>query len=232
RPPGGPHAGGLPRRGERRRGRAPLPARRRAPAVRRPRRPGPPDPRPVPMTSGSTSPRADESRWGYRSITLQRHRESGDPAVGHAARPLHVAAAHGRLPMVVATPCAGETAVSPPPVPHGRGHPVARRVRTRHDGAMDDSGGGAYSRNETASERLDRNWNEILQETRVTQTGIQILTGFLLTVPFQQRFTELTEQQRMFYLGLVLLAAVTTGLVVAPVSLHRWLFRRRAKDQL
>lgn len=134
--------------------------------------------------------------------------------------------------MVVATPCAGETAVSPPPVPHGRGHPVARRVRTRHDGAMDDSGGGAYSRNETASERLDRNWNEILQETRVTQTGIQILTGFLLTVPFQQRFTELTEQQRMFYLGLVLLAAVTTGLVVAPVSLHRWLFRRRAKDQL
>lgn len=96
----------------------------------------------------------------------------------------------------------------------------------------DRRSGDAYSRNESASERLDRNWNEILQETRVTQTGIQILTGFLLTVPFQQRFTELTEQQRLFYLALVLLAAVTTGLVVAPVSLHRWLFRRRAKDQL
>lgn len=87
-------------------------------------------------------------------------------------------------------------------------------------------------RRETPTEKLDRNWNEILQELRVTQTGIQILTGFLLTVPFQQRFTELTSTQRTFYLVLVVLAAVTTGLMVAPVSLHRWLFRRRAKSAL
>ncbi len=92
--------------------------------------------------------------------------------------------------------------------------------------------GDAYGREESTSERLDRNWNEILQELRVTQTGIQILTGFLLTVPFQQRFTELTNQQRLFYLGLVVLAAVTTGLVVAPVSQHRLLFRQRAKERL
>lgn len=84
-------------------------------------------------------------------------------------------------------------------------------------------------RHETPTEKLDRNWNEILQELRVTQTGIQILTGFLLTVPFQQRFTELSHLQRGFYLGLVLLAAVTTGLMVAPVSLHRWLFRKHAR---
>lgn len=87
-------------------------------------------------------------------------------------------------------------------------------------------------RHETPTERLDRNWVEILQELRVTQTGIQILTGFLLTVPFQQRFTDLSDEQRAFYLGLVLLAAVTTGLMVAPVSLHRMLFRRRAKSAL
>ena len=87
-------------------------------------------------------------------------------------------------------------------------------------------------RHETPMERLDRNWNEILQELRVTQTGIQILTGFLLTVPFQQRFTQLSDQQRTFYLALVLLATVTTGLLVAPVALHRWLFRRRAKSAL
>ena len=87
-------------------------------------------------------------------------------------------------------------------------------------------------RHETPTERLDRNWNEILQELRVTQTGIQILTGFLLTVPFQQRFTELTPTQHVCYLVLVLLAAVTTGLLVAPVSLHRMLFRRRAKSTL
>ena len=91
---------------------------------------------------------------------------------------------------------------------------------------------GEDGRRETPMEKLDRNWNEILQELRVTQTGIQILTGFLLTVPFQQRFTELTSQQRWFYLGLVLLAAVTTGLMVAPVSMHRWLFRRHAKPAL
>jgi len=87
-------------------------------------------------------------------------------------------------------------------------------------------------RRETPAERLDRNWNEILQELRVTQTGIQILTGFLLTVPFQQRFAELTADQRRIYLTLLVLASVTTGLLVAPVSLHRWLFRRGAKSTL
>ncbi|NCT92279.1 sodium:proton antiporter [Cellulomonas sp. APG4] len=87
-------------------------------------------------------------------------------------------------------------------------------------------------RHETPVERLDRNWNEILQELRVTQTGIQILTGFLLTVPFQSRFADLTHDQRMLYLVLVVLAAITTGLMVAPVSLHRWLFRKHAKSTL
>jgi len=91
---------------------------------------------------------------------------------------------------------------------------------------------GDDGRRETPMERLDRNWNEILQELRVTQTGIQILTGFLLTVPFQQKFADLTSTQRVMYLVLVVLAAITTGLMVAPVSMHRWLFRRRAKSAL
>lgn len=91
---------------------------------------------------------------------------------------------------------------------------------------------GDDGRRETPTEKLDRNWSEILQELRVTQTGIQILTGFLLTVPFQQRFTDLSATQRTFYLVLVVMAAITTGLMVAPVSLHRWLFRRRAKSAL
>lgn len=87
-------------------------------------------------------------------------------------------------------------------------------------------------RHETPTERMDRNWNELLQELRVTQTGVQILTGFLLTVPFQQRFTELDAYQRNLYLELVVLAVVTTGLILAPVSLHRILFRKRLKRQL
>ena len=49
----------------------------------------------------------------------------------------------------------------------------------------------ADGRDETLDERMDRNWNEMLQELRVTQTGTQILTGFLLAIAFQNRFTEL-----------------------------------------
>ena len=31
-----------------------------------------------------------------------------------------------------------------------------------------------------ARNAVDRNWDELLQELRVTQTGLQILTGFLV----------------------------------------------------
>ena len=105
-----------------------------------------------------------------------------------------------------------------------------------HDSGGRDSGGhdagGRYERDESAAERLDRNWNELLQELRVTQTGVQILTGFLLTLPFQQRFTDLDEYQRLVFLVLVLLAVLTTALIVAPVSLHRIMFRKHLKDEL
>ena len=84
-------------------------------------------------------------------------------------------------------------------------------------------------RNETTTERMDRNWSELLQELRVTQTGTQILTGFLLTIPFQQRFTELDSFQRGVYLVLVVLSMLATALLVAPVALHRRLFRRHLK---
>ena len=87
-------------------------------------------------------------------------------------------------------------------------------------------------RDETHNERADRNWNELLQELRVTQTGTQILTGFLLTIPFQQRFADLDAYQTDLYLVLVLLAVLATALFVAPVSLHRILFRRRLKPEL
>jgi hypothetical protein len=85
---------------------------------------------------------------------------------------------------------------------------------------------------ETASARLDRNWSEILQELRVTQTGTQILTGFLLTLAFQPRFADLDAFQVDVYLVLVVLAALTTALALAPVSLHRSLFREGAKEQI
>jgi hypothetical protein len=84
-------------------------------------------------------------------------------------------------------------------------------------------------RDETEAERLDRNWNEILQELRVIQTGTQIIVGFLLTLAFQQRFTDLDGFQVDIYLALVIVAAAATIQGLAPVSLHRTLFRRKAK---
>lgn len=85
---------------------------------------------------------------------------------------------------------------------------------------------------ESEAERLDRNWNEILQELRVTQTGTQILTGFLLTLAFQPRTADLDPIQLGIYLSLVVVAALATGLGLVPVSMHRALFRRRARPQL
>ena len=93
-------------------------------------------------------------------------------------------------------------------------------------------GAPAAGSRETPDERSDRNWNELLQELRVTQTGVQILTGFLLTLPFQNRFSDLDDYQKGMYLVLVLLAVLTTGLIVAPVSLHRIMFGKHLKREL
>ena len=102
---------------------------------------------------------------------------------------------------------------------------MAEREST--DGAAEaDPGDG---RDESVNERMDRNWNEILQELRVTQTGTQILTGFLLAIAFQSRFDELTTFQQRVYLVLVLTAVLTTAMGLAPVNLHRGLFRKHAK---
>jgi hypothetical protein len=76
---------------------------------------------------------------------------------------------------------------------------------------------------------LARNWNELLQEIRVTQTGVQILTGFLLTVPFSARFDDLTATQRWVYAVVLSGAVLTTGLVVAPVAFHRAMFRHHRR---
>lgn len=95
----------------------------------------------------------------------------------------------------------------------------------RHDIADD-------TRDETPDERADRNWTDLLQEFRVLQTGVQLLSGFLLTLPFHNSFGDLDGFQRNTYLALVLLAATTTACVLAPISVHRRIFRQRRKERL
>ncbi|MHA7278087.1 DUF6328 family protein [Arthrobacter sp. Hz1] len=88
------------------------------------------------------------------------------------------------------------------------------------------------ARHETLEEQSDRNWNELLQELRVMQTGTQILVAFLFTVPFQPTFADLDDVQRVTYLVLVIVAAVMIVLLLAPIGLHRSLFRRRLKRRI
>lgn len=95
-----------------------------------------------------------------------------------------------------------------------------------------DADSAQEGRDETPLERYDRNWGDILQELRVIQTGTQILTGFLLTVAFSQRFTDLEPYQVDIYLGLVIVAAIATLLGLAPVALHRALWGRHAKREI
>ncbi len=87
-------------------------------------------------------------------------------------------------------------------------------------------------RDETEDERADRNFNELLQELRVAQTGVQILFAFLVTLPFTQRFGSVTSGQRVLYLIALVAAGFSMACLVAPVSQHRILFRRGLKPQL
>jgi hypothetical protein len=87
-------------------------------------------------------------------------------------------------------------------------------------------------RNETEDERLDRKWGDLLQELRVMQTGAQLTAGFLLTLPFTTRFPSLDDFQRNLYLVLVVLAAVTTAVVVSPVAVHRRISGQHVKERL
>ena len=73
------------------------------------------------------------------------------------------------------------------------------------------------ARSETETERLDRNWLSLLQELRVVQTGVQLLTGFLLTLPFQPRFDGLNATMRAVYLTTV--GCSVAGNVPVMVSL-------------
>ena len=83
-----------------------------------------------------------------------------------------------------------------------------------------------------SQETLTRNWDELLQEIRVTQTGVQILTGFLLTVPVLEPLRRPHGLPADVYLAVLAGSVLTTGLVVAPVAMHRVLFRQRRRELL
>jgi len=91
---------------------------------------------------------------------------------------------------------------------------------------------GSDQRDESEAERDDRNLAELLQELRVVGLGVQVLFGFLLSLPFTNRFARLSQGQRELYLATLVLAAVATALLLGPVAFHRLVFRRGQKERL
>jgi high-affinity Fe2+/Pb2+ permease len=87
-------------------------------------------------------------------------------------------------------------------------------------------------REESEGERLDRNLSELLQELRVALPGVQVLFAFLLAVPFQQNFTEITSFQERVYFATLLLTALSAILLISPSAYHRLTFRMQQKDHL
>ena len=88
----------------------------------------------------------------------------------------------------------------------------------------------ASGRVESEEERADRNLTDLLQELRVALPGVQVLFAFLLTVPFTQRFSELSDFDEKLYYGVLICVALATVMLVAPTAGHRILFRRQQKE--
>jgi hypothetical protein len=88
------------------------------------------------------------------------------------------------------------------------------------------------NKQETEKQRWDRNFADLLQELRVTQTGVQILFAFLLTMPFSAQFERTTDFQRDIYIVALLSAAAATAMIISPVAFHRALFRQGRKPEL
>ena len=88
-----------------------------------------------------------------------------------------------------------------------------------------DSAGG-----ETEKERLDRNFQELLQGLRVALPGVQVLFAFLLVVPFQQGYGQVTDFQQTIYFATLICTAIASACLIAPPVRHRLLFRQGVKD--
>jgi hypothetical protein len=91
---------------------------------------------------------------------------------------------------------------------------------------------GKDPRDESQAERDDRNLAELLQELRVAGLGVQVLFGFLLSLPFTTVFKQLSGAERDLYLACLILAAVATALLLGPVAYHRVVFRQGQKEKL
>ena len=90
----------------------------------------------------------------------------------------------------------------------------------------------AENREETEKERLDRNLEQLLGELRVALPGVQVLFAFLLVVPFNQRFADITSFQQTVYFVTLLCATAACACLIAPTAHHRLEFRAQDKERI
>lgn len=88
------------------------------------------------------------------------------------------------------------------------------------------------SAQESKDERLNRELIELLNELRVALPGVQMLFGFLLAVPFTDKFSNITATQRHVYYFTFMSTAAATIFLIAPTAYHRLRFRQHDKEQL
>jgi hypothetical protein len=85
---------------------------------------------------------------------------------------------------------------------------------------------------ESKEDRLDRELIEFLNELRVVLPGVQVLFAFLLTVPFANRFTSITDLQRQVFFAVFLCTTAATALLIAPSAYHRLRWREYDKERM
>lgn len=105
-------------------------------------------------------------------------------------------------------------------------------MRRRRAAPIPADPGEAVDPDESPKQRLDRELIELLNEVRVALPGAQVLFAFLLVLPFQGRFAELTRLQQYLYTGALLTSAAAIALLIAPSSYHRLNFRRPMKGRM
>jgi hypothetical protein len=81
-------------------------------------------------------------------------------------------------------------------------------------------------------ERQNRQMIELLNELRVALPGVQILFGFLLTVPFAQGFQRIDGTEKALYYATLLSTAISAVCFIAPSATHRLRFHQHDRPYI
>jgi len=78
---------------------------------------------------------------------------------------------------------------------------------------------------------FEREWTEFLNEVRTALPGVQLLFGFLLTVPFTQNFRNASVAANVVFSTCFLATTAACAFLIAPTVYHRLHWRRDVHDK-